>query len=44
MSYIRRIDGIWESHNDHQKKKIKRFVSTGGEKMANPHCLEYIKC
>lgn len=42
ISYIRRIDGIWEFHNDLQKK-IKRFVSTG-EKKVNPHCLVYIKC
>ena len=41
ISYIRRSDGTWETHNDLQKK-IKRFSSTG-DKKANPHCLVYNK-
>lgn len=41
ISYIRRSDGTWETHNDLQKK-IKRCVEIGN-KTVNPHCLVYIK-
>lgn len=41
VSYIRRNDGLWEIHNDLQKK-IKKFTDAGNKRV-NPHCLVYIK-